>query len=192
MFEEKLDALLRIPHPVFERSRKKKRAEEMVPTESKSRNSKSRASLQKRGRGRYPSSTEPDSGRQYRVCQCGLHILRKVGKSSTNSWIAFSNHAGTNYKECDKGGFKNSVEKRKKVEISFRFLKNCFEAARNPLVFVDFASMKTYCRANPAPEKKGNLNAPEVSVSSKAAKRDPPKLFAGVELPLKVFSFICI
>ena len=105
--------------------------------------------------------------------------------------MTFSNHAGTNYKTCDEGGFKNSIEERKKVEFSFSFKLECFEAAKNPLVFLDFASMKIYCTANPATGKTGHPNVGKVSVSTKAMKRDPASLLAGVELPVKVFYFIC-
>ena len=68
-------------------------------------------------RATYENFVESDSGRLYRVCQCGLHILKKLGKT-TSPWIAFSNHAGKDYKKCISRGYKNDLRSREKVNIS--------------------------------------------------------------------------
>ena len=47
----------------------------------------------------YPSHLHEASGRYYRICKCGLHILKRLEKTS-NQCASFSNHAGKDYVKC--------------------------------------------------------------------------------------------
>ena len=127
----------------------------------------------KRKRSAYGKSIEPESGREYRICQCGLHILKILGKT-TSPWITFSNHAGKDYKKCKSRGYKNNLQAREKVNSHHTFYEIIFEAAQNELVFMDFPTMKAYCVANPAARKVTSV------------KRGKSKRKVAVESPVKV------
>lgn len=81
--------------------RKASKKSQKRKTSEKSQNRKSRT--------KFENLTEPQTGRGYRICKCGLHILERPKSRGSQTWYSFSHHAGPNYSKCPGSSMKQEV-----------------------------------------------------------------------------------
>ena len=136
------------------------------PTKKINKNGKARKA---RASGWWTNSKEADSNRLYRVCRCGILVLKNMGKI-TNPWSWFGQHI----KRCEKKNWK-FLEKVFCIKLLFTLIFG--KELKHGQRFRNLHSMKMFLGCTTA-------DVPDKSVADDSMASD-----VSMKAPLKVYIF---